>query len=334
MKKFNIVFFLFGIFLSLFVITCKPSATHQTTTERTSKPKVKGEVVGSLVGLLDKATPPGEVTGKGDNVVPAGEQVNVDTLCPGEVLAPFPSPLPESELEERDKAYKQFSNNVARYTEQLANETKKFESLISQGKVQIITGSGDGGSDQKELLKTHFHKVSTEFINPALVQNIRASLGYDIQAIRRLEEIIDSLRLDEISVGGDQASKKVIRDQLLDLSYNLLFLLSQITLSAVRLTGEYLHESRLAKLARSKFTQKLVELNNHLNEFIQVREQFIEKIKKLILDVKIGDVQNMLTLLKNITDEKSDIVAAANFTERKATIIRCAVDNLRRVVDL
>ncbi|AHF45589.1 hypothetical protein [Borrelia parkeri] len=315
MKKFCAVLFMFNVLLSLLIITCNKSAESPQQTGQ--------EVVSGNEQTVDR-----------EGLISELAKTDV-SLCSEDAFEKFPRELLEDEQVERDKAYAQLEAVVREYKTQLFDEEQSFKVYVEKVSKEIKT-NGSQETDSKgvkseALSQSHFDEVSYKFGHPDTVYKIYASLGYDVKVINKLEAIIGGLDLNITTpMGGSLATD--LHKKLLDLSYGMLFSLYEITISALQITNEYLYGTRLSSLAKSKFAQKLIELRNHLDEFIQTRARFIENIKNVILNVEIGNIQSMLVALQEIMNDKGDIVSAFNFTQRKAAVIQCAVNNLLRVL--
>ncbi|ANF34390.1 hypothetical protein A7978_04580 (plasmid) [Borrelia turicatae] len=315
MKKFYAVLFMFNVLLSLLIITCNKSAESP---QQTGQGLVSGnEQMVDRAGLTSKLA-----------------KTDV-SLCAEDAFEKFPRELLEDEKIERDKAYAQIESVVKKYKTQLFDEEQSFqvyvEKVSKQSKTNGSQETDSTGDNLETLSQTHFYEVSDKFSHMDIVYKIYASLGYDVKVINKLEAIIVSLNLDITAPIGDSLAAN-FHKKLLDLSYGMLFSLYEITIPAWQITNEYLYGTRLSSLANSKFAQKLIELSNHLDEFIQTRARFIDNIKNVILNVKIGNRQSMLVVLQEIMNDKGDIISAFNFAQRKAAVIQCAVNNLLRAL--
>ncbi|QFP42369.1 hypothetical protein F9Y90_04475 (plasmid) [Borrelia miyamotoi] len=329
MRKFYIVFCVFSMFLSLSMLACNKSLEEREdsyTSESLSLADEAKQIKNNLASGMNK----------GLVVVPCVEDTFIAHL----------EELSESEKMEKEKAYSELVKVVTNYKAQLADELQVFEAAVEatnkeleEAEVEDITDDENNTKDQidvKEIIleplaKTHFHEVSQEFKDQDLINTIYASLGYDVKVINKLEKIIASLDLD-VALQVNNELDKQLHDELLNLSYNMLFCLSYITNSAMLVVNDYLDEMRLSNLEKVSFTQKIVDLHNHIEEFIQNRAQFIEKIKDVILNIKIGNKQSMLSVLRDIMDDKGEIVSASNFTQRKSSLIQCEVNNLLKIL--
>ncbi|AHH14560.1 hypothetical protein bhYOR_001137 (plasmid) [Borrelia nietonii YOR] len=323
MKKFNIVFLYLVCYWVLFIVTCKPSSTGRQKRNIGSPGSIS----------INKRKQIGQGNGLTSGIV----KTQVLPCAEGTLIA-APAELSKDEQIERDRVYDQLKQSVIRYRAQIVNEIGKFQANIDEINKKIKKNGGktvidDKGTELEALSMPRFEEVSVKFLSPALVQNIYSSLGHDVKVINHLGRIISSLNLSETPQAKDTKSKGP-QAQLLDISYNILFALSSITNLAIQVTNEYLDGPRLTDLARSKSIQNLVELNNHVDEFMQTRAQFIEKIKNEILRVKIraGHAEGMLEVLQKIMGPETDIVLAFEFTKQKAAIIQCSVNNLLSVL--
>ncbi|UPA07309.1 hypothetical protein baBA2_000935 (plasmid) [Borrelia anserina] len=315
MKKFNIMIFICSLLFCLLVVSCNSQSSGDREYNSLKRKVVEEIKQPEKLGGEIRDT-------KKSNLVSHKEVISV--------LAPVD--LSNRDLIKDSNVYSMLKESILRYRRQLVDEIDQFQICIAEIERKIYENGGqalvDGkGNELKALVSpSHFSEVSNEFLNLALVNNIYSTLGCDVRVVNKLEEIVGSFDLDNMP---DSEFKATLRQDL----GRMLVTLSNITSSAIQLTNDYLNNSVINKLAQSQSEKDLKKLKNHLDEFIQNRVQFIGKIKNVILGFKIGDRQSMFTDLGAIMSDKGDIIAAVNFTQRKAELIKDMVDTLIKIIN-
>ncbi|AFI31772.1 hypothetical protein [Borrelia crocidurae] len=150
----------------------------------------------------------------------------------------------------------------------------------------------------KFLLNIPFKKISSDFSDSDKQYKIYSSLGYDMEVIKQLGNVLNKLDFNSPHFINIDA----------DVAYKLLKFLNNITDYAKTLVNYYLSDETLLHIKSSKDKLRITEIYNHLEDFITLRENCMSKIKLQIayLESKITR-ESVLTGMKEMVAYEGEI---------------------------